>query len=222
MWMHAWKCVLSPKHKLHKYMSLNASIQASSISCIIAFLKYVRLRFIMQCKDVMQRKQHAFRAVPINASWSSQHHGLSSKNSICSDLLRALDKVWCGVAWPARPLRSRETAWGQREGPSSLCWTLGLQSDRQSDHGSHFLIYNDSGLQQRVWMRWFYSEVAEHTDNLIPYYTLHKIIILTKKNDCPLQWEMFKKENILKTMHAILQENTIFLWITLKFPLKNQ
>lgn len=157
MWMHAWKCVLSPKHKLHKYMSLNASIQASSISCIIAFLKYVRLRFIMQCKDVMQRKQHAFRAVPINASWSSQHHGLSSKNSICSDLLRALDEVWCGVAWPARPLRSRETAWGQREGPSSLCWTLGLQSDRQSDHGSHFLIYNDGSQQQRVWMRWFYT-----------------------------------------------------------------
>ncbi len=124
LWMHAWKCVLSPKHKLHKYMSLNASIQASSISCIIAFLKYVRLWFIMQCKDVMQRKQQAFRAVPINASWSFQHHGLSSKNSICSDLLRALDEVWWGVMWcgvtRAAPALQRDCMRTERRALQSL------------------------------------------------------------------------------------------------------
>lgn len=96
----------------------------------------------------------AFRAVPINVRLLSVF-GLSSKNSICCDLLRALDEVSCCVAWPVRPLRSGETTWGYGVGPFSLCWTLGLQSDRQSDCGSHFLIYNDSSQRQREWMRWF-------------------------------------------------------------------
>ncbi len=132
-----------------------AFIQASSISCIIAFLKYVRLRFIMQRKDVLLSERCQSMS-GFSAAWPLIYE---------LHLQWSFKSTWWGVMWPAWPLRSRETAWGQREGPFS---------DRQITE----VIYNDGGQRQRVWRTWFYTL---NTHNLIPDYTLHKVISLTKK-----------------------------------------
>lgn len=65
---------------------------------------------------------------------AAQHRlfALSYSNSISYDLLRALDEVWRGLGWPARPLFCRETTWEPIEGPFNLCWTLGLRLHTQS------------------------------------------------------------------------------------------
>lgn len=75
------------------------------------------------------------RALPNHSisDGAAQHRlfALSYSDSISCDLLRALDEVWRGPGWPARPLRRSETTWEQTKGPFNLCRTLGLRLHTQ-------------------------------------------------------------------------------------------
>lgn len=127
-------------------------------------------------------------------------------NSICCDLLRALDEVWCSVAWP---LRSSETTWRQRRALQSLldsvCLTEALEPIMEVTFW--FIMTAAESVNE-----------AEHTENLISY-TRYKVIILTKSQYCKLHYTMIhfhiqwknKSSNTCR-IWRVVSKDTLNLW----------
>lgn len=135
---------------------------------------------------------------------SSQHHvfGLSSKNSICCDLLRALDEVWWGVTRMA-PALQRDYMRTERRALQSLLDSGASVRQTQrviTEVTSWFIMTAVSSRECewddfRLWSAWTHRQSD-------PIYTI--------QNWFKLQWEIIKNENTLnKTMH---------LWWTHKTP----